>query len=260
MTTDTVRPAPRQRIRLTLPGKHVSLVLQGKQTAWVREATAAGGQPPVRVGERLTVVKAGGRRVCQVAVTDVHASTLGAVDYHSARACGFRTTQDWQQHMAPRLVPRLTAVPLDDLPPAVDEVWPRLTSRPCWIIRFRYTPDLQERFIRRGVGHETDAPATADEARGYTRNPGLALPGEPPAVDDATLHEFAEAARQRHARRATDRREQAAQVAREQPDELAMRLTALRTIARQKGLNIEGDVRVLTDRINRLARKVKEAA
>lgn len=255
----------RPTIRLILPRHHVHLVIAGKQTAHARLVAHCESEAPVRPGALVPVQKKGAGRVCSVRVSAVERRNLTDVDLLAARAMGHRTTAAWRLHlmrghdrrigaMSPEEFDAFTADPL-----AVELAWrDRWRDRDVWLIRFAYEPDLDERYIARGVGHETQAGEQSNDARGYTTNPAMGLQGEPPAVDDATLFRYAEDAKHRHALHVAADRTEAHAGAPE--DELAMKLAALRVLAKRRGLNIEGDVKALTDRINKLARKVREAA
>lgn len=264
--TDTVRPRPRSRNRIVLDGQHVRLVIVGKQSAALRPTKPSDDGEPYAVGEVVAVCKLGGKRVCSVRVDSIRRRPLGELGMLDARSLGYRTLHAWRaawmrQHDP--MVRGLTGPDLDAFLDDEQQITDRFTARwhdvPVWHTSFTFQPDLDQRFLA-AAGHATNSDEQGNTARGYTTNPALALPDEGSAVDDATLEVYAQDARARHAKRATDRRAEAAKAARDQPDDLAMRLTALRTIAAQKGLNIEGDVKALTDRINKLARKVKEAA
>lgn len=246
----------RPRTRLLFDGKHVRLIIDGKQTAAVRPASTL---PPCRVGDLVPVLKtaalgsasnAGARRVCSVRVHTVDQVPLSDVDLKTARACGYRTTADWRHAWLGRHDPH--AQGLADVDPAAPDVTSRWdqawAGRTGWLLRFRFEPDLDERFIAQGVAHETDEPERSNGARGYTTNPALAIPGEPPAVDDATLERYAHDARRRHAERAAT------------SGDAETRLAALRVLAARRGIDISKDERVIIDRINKLERRLSRPA
>lgn len=84
------------------------------------------------------------------------------------------------------------------------------TGRRCWLLQIAVDRTQPNRWpaarpaadstqLLTNDGRRRPVASGGDWSRGYVSDPGMAMDGEGPAVDDATLHQFAEAARVKQA-------------------------------------------------------------
>ena len=250
--------------RITMDTLTWRALLAGKVSRAVK-VPRNGQAMPCRRGDRIPVMRPpGGRAVGRVHILATPVlqpleQLVPAGDVRAAMQHGAPTTTEFYRRflaMHDQRVRRLTpdeVVELDG--DQIAEFWQRWLQREVWALAVTLEREQHDRFLARtskATGHKlVDEAGFAlrldgrdDAARGYTRDPRLALGDEGAAVDDVALAVFADEARARDRMRA-----------KEAAAEVRAALDRLDALAAERGVVLHRDRRVIEDRLDKVERR-----
>ncbi|MDQ3933412.1 MAG: ASCH domain-containing protein [Actinomycetota bacterium] len=200
----------------------IHAIAQGKKTMTRRPLKSNDEVCRYRVGHDYAIQPGRGKpAVARITITDVRRERLGELTFNDARAEGFRTRAEFFEYWE-QLYGRVD----------VDEL--------VWVITFEVAENIR-------LLHK-------DSTRGYTANPEQAVEGEPEAVDAETMERYA---RQGHARWTEDHREE---VERREARARAAKLQETQVRAAKRGVDVGAEVAMIDTALERMRRKVGQAA
>lgn len=160
--------------------------------------------------------------VCRIQITNTHLEPIGNITYEAAVACGHISTSTFLEAWAAKHGPN--------------------QDRLTWVITFQVDHRQPVRLLHR------------DSTHGYTADPRLAVPGEPEAVDDKTLAQYAKHAATHH--QAT----RAVEAARREARALSSQLRVEYARAARRGADVTPEITAIRTQLDTIRNKTEEAA